>query len=66
MEITLPVILAVLQTDYVIGSLFKHQDPFFQGNGSQLTENEPSPFRQAFASRKEVRLANSFPGSAQG
>ena len=56
----------MLQTDYVIGSPLNHQDPFIQRHGSQLTANEPPPFRQAFTSRRGIRLANSFPGPARG
>ena len=56
----------MLQTDYVIGSPLNHQDPFIQRHGSQLTANEPPPFRQPFTSRRGIRLAYSFPGPARG
>ena len=46
----------MLQTDYVIGSPLNHQDPFIQRHGSQLTANEPPPFRQPFTSRRGIRL----------
>ena len=56
----------MLQTDYVIGSPLNHQDPFIRRHGSQLTANEPPPFRQPFTSRRGIRLAYSFPGPAPG
>ena len=56
----------MLQTNYVIGIPLNHQDPFIQRHGSQLTANEPPPFRQPFTSRRGIRLAYSFPGPARG
>ena len=50
----------MLQTDYVIGSPLNHQDPFIQRHGSQLTANEPPPFRQPFTS------GLFFPGTSTG
>ena len=55
----------MLQIDYIIGSPLTHQDPFIQRYGSQLTANEPPPFRQPFTSRRGKGLAYSFPGPAR-
>ena len=56
----------MLHTGYVIGCPLNHQDPFILRHGSQLTANEPSPFRQPFTSRRGLHLAYSCPGPARG
>ena len=46
-----------------------HQDPFFQGHGSQLTANEPHPYWPGFYWLRKGRVRQAYslnPGSGTG